>query len=112
MTLQTSDPRVKCEFIRYNIRKLAVKYLKERAKRRRESKANLEKRVKLYEHNLNSNSDDSFWKKYQEAKAEFEITYNITEGIIIRSRCDWYEVGEKSSRYFLGLEKEIRPKRI
>ena len=37
--------------------------------------------------------------------------YNhITEGIIRRSRCDWYKLGEKSSRYFLGLEKRNKTK--
>ena len=69
MTLQTSDPMVKWEFIKYNIRKLTVKYSKKRAKRRRESRANLQTRVKFYEDNLNSNSDDSFLKEYQEAKS-------------------------------------------
>ena len=43
MTLQTSDPRIKWEFINYSIRKLTIKYSKERAKCRRESRANLEK---------------------------------------------------------------------
>ena len=47
MTLQTSYPRIKWEFIR----KLTIKYSKERAKRRRESRGNLEKRVKFYEDN-------------------------------------------------------------
>ena len=56
MPLQTSDPRVKWEFIKYNVGKLTVKYSKERAKRRREPRANLEKKIKLYEDNLNSNS--------------------------------------------------------
>ena len=85
ITLQTSDPRVKCEFFKYNIRKLTIKYSKERAKHRRESRANLEKRVKFYEDNLNSKSDDSFLKEYQDAKVELETMYNhITEGIIIR----------------------------
>ena len=37
----------------------------------------------FYEDNLNSNSDDSFLKEYQETKAELETMYNhITEGII------------------------------
>ena len=109
--MQTSDHRVKWEFIKYNIRKLTIKYSKERAKHRRESRANLEKRLKCYEDNLNSNSDDSFLKEYQEAKAELETMYNhMTEGIIIWSRCDWYGLGEKSSHYFLGLEKRNKTK--
>ena len=83
MALQTCDPRVKWEFIKYNIRKLTIKYSKERAKCSRESRANLEKRVMFHEDNLNSNSDDSFLKEYQEAKAELETMYNhTTEGII------------------------------
>ena len=50
-------------------------------------------------------------KEYQEAKAELETMYNhIIEGIIIRSGCDWYELGEKSSRYFSGLEKRNKTK--
>ena len=54
----------------------------------------------------NSYSDDSFLKEYQEAKPELKTIHNhITEGIIIWSRCDWYELGEKSSHYFSGLEK-------
>ena len=37
--------------------------------------------------------------------------YNhITEGIIIQSRCDWYELGERSSCYFLGPEKRNKTK--
>ena len=55
--------------------------------------------------------DDSFSREYQEAKAELETMYNhITESIITRSRCDWYEQGEKSSRYFLGVEKRNKTK--
>ena len=34
----------------------------------------------------------------------------ITQGIIIRSKCQWYQDGEKSSKFFLNLEK-IKAKR-
>ena len=34
-----------------------------------------------------------------------EIYDNIAEGIRIRSSCQWYEEGEKSSTLFLNLEK-------
>ena len=30
----------------------------------------------------------------------------ITEGICIRSKCDWYEHTEKSTKFFLNLEKQ------
>ena len=34
----------------------------------------------------------------------------MTEGIIMRSKTDWYEHGEKSMKYFLNLEKRNKPK--
>ena len=30
---------------------------------------------------------------------------NRTKGAILRSKCDWYENGEKSTKFFLNLEK-------
>ena len=40
-----------------------------------------------------------------------EALYNyITEGIIMRSKSNWYEFGEKSSKYFLNLEKRNKAK--
>ena len=36
-----------------------------------------------------------------------EKLYNeLTEGYILRSKCNLYEEGEKSSKFFLGLEKK------
>ena len=34
-----------------------------------------------------------------------EIYDNIAEGVKVRSKITWYEEGEKSSRFFLNLEK-------
>ena len=34
----------------------------------------------------------------------------ITEGIIMRSKTDWYEHGEKLTKYFLNLEKRNKAK--
>ena len=47
--------------------------------------------------------------EYQQAKSKLEELYNkITEGIIVRSRTQWYEQGEKNNKYFLGLEKKLK----
>ena len=43
---------------------------------------------------------------YDKCKRDLgEIYDNIAEGIPIKSRCQWYEEGEKSSTFFLNLEK-------
>ena len=42
-----------------------------------------------------------------DSKAELQTYYeHITQGVIIRSKTRWYEEGEKSSKYFLNLEKK------
>ena len=45
--------------------------------------------------------------KYNSIKNELDTIYDhIAEGIRIRSKCDWYEHGEKSTSFFLNLEKQ------
>ena len=44
---------------------------------------------------------------YNESKIFYEnLIQNRTNGAILRSRCIWYEDGEKSSKFFLILEKK------
>ena len=39
-------------------------------------------------------------------RVELEKLYDrIMDGIILRSKAQWYEEGEKASKYFLTLEK-------
>ena len=43
---------------------------------------------------------------YNKCKRDLEDIYdNIAEGRRIRSRCQWYEEGQKSSKFCLNLEK-------
>ena len=45
------------------------------------------------------------------AKNELESIYDyITEGIILRSKASWCKHGEKSTQYFLNLEKRNKAK--
>ena len=46
-------------------------------------------------------------RKYDSLKNDLELIYDhIDEGIRLRSKCDWYEQGEKSTKFFLNLEKQ------
>ena len=46
-------------------------------------------------------------RKFERLKSDLELIYDhIAEGIRLRSKCDWYEQGEKSTKFFLNLEKQ------
>ena len=64
--------------------------------------SSLESKLKLLEttEKFDSNSE------YIECKNKLEQIYTEkANGIRIRSKCDWYEYGEKSSKFFLNHEK-------
>ena len=54
------------------------------------------------EANVNFHFDDH----YLECNNLEKVYQEKANGIKIRSKCDWYEFGEKSSKFFLNLEKE------
>ena len=64
----------------------------------------LENKLKELEGNLNTEDNIPSCNIY---KKELDSIYDhIAEGIRIRSKCDWYEHGEKSTKFFLNLEKK------
>ena len=53
--------------------------------------------------------DEDNLSKYDSVKNELDKIYDhIAEVIRIRSKSDWYEPGEKSTKFFLNLEKQRR----
>ena len=47
------------------------------------------------------------FNEYKTAKDELEdLNNNIATGVKIRSKYDWYQHGEKPTKYFLNLEKQ------
>ena len=99
----SNDPQIKWEFLKYQIRKFTIRFSKMRAKEERKQREELEATLKLLEKNLSTEENQCL---YDKCKRDLEEIYdNIAEGIRIRSRCQWYEEGEKSSKFFLNLEK-------
>ena len=97
------DDQVKWEFLKYEIRKFTIKYCKEKAKQKRARKEELENSLKTLEKNLDISENQILYQSY---RAELEGIYSeIAEGIRVRSKCQWYEEGEKSTKFFLNLEK-------
>ena len=86
-------------------------YSKQKSRERKQKRTSLESKLKKFENNLTVTSTDLKLKEYNSVKQELEQIYNyITEGVILRTRTDWYEQSEKSTKYFLNHEKRNKPK--
>ena len=71
----------------------------------------MEKRIVELESLISSSSSQELLDEYNKCKSDLETIYDyITAGIILQSKSDWYEHGEKSSKYFLNLEKRNKAK--
>ena len=108
---QFDDVATRWEFMKYKCREYSRNYSIQMAKTRKRRHISLEKRVAELESLITSNSNDQLLKEYSSCKLELESLYEyITSGIILRSKTNWYEHGEKSSKYFLNLEKRNKAK--
>ena len=90
--------------MKFEIQKFTISYSKIRAENGRKVKNDLENKLKDLENNL-SNYDKL--QKYNKIKSELQEIYEkFVEVSKARSKCTWYEEGEKSTKFFLNLEKK------
>ena len=98
------DEQSQWEILKYEIRKFTMRYSKVIAKEKRKKQHELESKLKILEKFL---SCDKNIEEYHKCKADLDEIYdNIAEGVKIRSKYQWYEENEKSTKYFLNLEKK------
>ena len=109
--IELSNPNARWDYKKYQIRQFSWKISKEKAKQRKAKRIGLESRIKELKSSTSIKSDSALINEYNECKQELEILYDyITQGIILRSKTTWYEHGEKSTKYFLNLEKRNKAK--
>ena len=57
----------------------------------------MQSELKKLENNLESSNK---LRKYESLKIDLELVYDhIAQGARIRSKCDWYKQGEKSTKF-------------
>ena len=84
------------------MRKFSRKFSTILAKELREELRIIENKLKLHGQNLKCFETEH----YLRCKLRLEEIYKIkANGVKIRSKYDWYEYGEKSSKFFLNLKK-------
>ena len=93
------NTQLKWELLKYEIRKFTVDYTKRKTKEKRKQQVYLESELKKLENNLENSGN---LRKYELLKNDLELTYDhVAEGVRLKSKYDWYEQGEKSTRFFL-----------
>ena len=98
-----ANPHLLWELLKYEMRKFSIKFSKKMSKISKFEKSKHEKVIKSFE---SSPQNNILEEDYELSKTWLENWYEeYTKGIILRSKSDWYEQGEKSTKYFLNLEK-------
>ena len=90
-----TDPRAHWDFSKFTIKVFSVKYSIEKARARKARRHVLENKLQQLEVELTADQNNVSIQKYENVKAKLDQLYNyITEGSILRSKCDWYEQGK------------------
>ena len=96
------DDQVKWEYLKYNVRKYAIKFSKRLAE-------NTNKILLTQKQNISILKNMKIMLTAQIIKSvsnnQMKSTEKKAKGIKIRSKCNQYEHGEKSTKFFLILEK-------
>ena len=88
-----------------------MNFSKCKSKDKRKRREEIEKKIlQLLENNLDNCENRNVNNLYKDELSD--ILENISGGVRIRSRCQWYKKGEKSSNFFLNLEKKEELKEL
>ena len=97
--------------MKFKTKEFTRKYSSEKKKKDVAERCDHERKLKDLSDILNTNSSDETRKECKDCKNRPESFYdNITKGLILRSKAEWYEKGEKSDKYFHNQEKRNKPK--
>ena len=103
---QDSDPLLLWDTIKCQIRGASIKFSSNKKKSKVNKIQVLEKRINGLEKELGENNSEEVQSLLANTKAELEeYISEATKGAMIRARVQWYEEGEKNSKYFINLEK-------
>ena len=96
------DPQFRWEYPKYEIRKFSIHFSKDIARNKKTERTYMENKLKALVTSPNFVDNP----EYAETNEKLDKIYQEkTTGIRIRSKCDWYEHRQKSSKFFLNLEK-------
>jgi len=104
--------RMLWEMIKINIKQFSIEFCKKNKKESNEKEIKLQESVDRLEEAItkietNCKEKTELVKERSEKESMLNAIYEQrVKGAHIRSKAEWIEEGEKSSKYFLGLEKQ------
>ena len=106
------NPVLLWEMIKLKVREKSISYAAYENVATKKHEEMLEREIPLLEKHLD-NVDNSYSSYHIVAERIFSVKKELeniieyrTKSAIIRSKSQWYNEGEKNSRYFLNLEKK------
>ena len=94
------------EWTKYRIRKHAITFSKHKASVERNEIDELQKKIKDLHTLMAENPSDEKRISLASAEKKLEELYDKkSKGAIFRSKVQWYEEGEKCTKFFLNLDK-------
>ena len=104
------DPRIRWEYLKYKIRDFSIKKSVAKRKQMKNQEEELNKKLNEVQEKLEQTDNEDTARDYNEQLEQIkndlkQLEDTLTEGLIIRTKTRWFEEGEKSNKYFLGLEK-------
>ena len=101
-----ADPQLLWDTIKCNIRGTAVQFSSKKKKSKENLLALLENRINILEKKLSINYNLASQQRLDEIRGEYDkIVEEQAIGAQVRSRIQWYEEGERPTKYFLNLEQ-------
>ena len=101
-----SNSRSIWDWLKYNIRAHTIQLSKRKARERNEREQKLQEEYAKAKFIFETDPNDQNANTLNSAKDTLELFYEEkVKGIISRARARWHEHGEKSTKYFLNLEK-------
>ena len=96
------------EFLKIRIKNFTIQFCVARARNQNDQAKTLEARINYIDSVLINTEDKQLKKKRQGSKLLLDSLYEKkAKGYQVCSRAAWIELGEKSTKYFLGLETKL-----
>ena len=96
------------EILKMKIRSVSIAYSIRKSRDEKEKTLKLENDIQILENQMNLNPTEFIQASLNQKKGELENRrQDIVEGLLLRSRANWHENGERCSEYFCKLEKKV-----